>query len=62
MQKNSMEHPAMWRFTNPAVKIELGYPTSFEIMPQGVGWGFAAGIGPLASENGPGSQDQSAMG
>jgi primary-amine oxidase len=33
MQNISMEHPAMWRFVNPAVKNELGYPTSFEIMP-----------------------------
>ena len=33
MQNISMEHPAMWRFTNPEVKNELGYPTSFEIMP-----------------------------
>ena len=33
MQDISMQHPAMWRFTNPAVKNELGYPTSFEIMP-----------------------------
>jgi primary-amine oxidase len=33
MQDLSMQHPAMWRFTNPAVKNELGYPTSFEIMP-----------------------------
>jgi primary-amine oxidase len=23
----------MWRFVNPDVKNELGYPTSFEIMP-----------------------------
>ncbi len=23
----------MWRFVNPSVKNELGYPTSFEIMP-----------------------------
>jgi primary-amine oxidase len=33
MQDISMQHPAMWRFTNPEVKNELGYPTSFEIMP-----------------------------
>ncbi len=33
MQDLSMQHPAMWRFVNPDVKNELGYPTSFEIMP-----------------------------
>jgi primary-amine oxidase len=33
MQDISMKQPAMWRFTNPDVKNELGYPTSFEIMP-----------------------------
>jgi primary-amine oxidase len=33
MQDISMQHPAMWRFVNPDVKNELGYPTSFEIMP-----------------------------
>jgi primary-amine oxidase len=33
MQDISMQHPAMWRFVNPEVKNELGYPTSFEIMP-----------------------------
>jgi primary-amine oxidase len=33
MQDISIQHPAMWRFTNPDVKNELGYPTSFEIMP-----------------------------
>ena len=33
MQNISMEHPAMWRFVNPAEHNELGYPTSFEIMP-----------------------------
>jgi primary-amine oxidase len=33
MQDLSMQHPAMWRFVNPEVKNELGYPTSFEIMP-----------------------------
>jgi primary-amine oxidase len=32
-QNISIEHPAMWRFVNPAVKNELGYPSSFEIMP-----------------------------
>jgi primary-amine oxidase len=33
MQNISIEHPAMWRFVNPAVKNSLGSPTSFEIMP-----------------------------
>jgi primary-amine oxidase len=33
MQNISMQHPAMWRFVNPAEHNELGYPTSFEIMP-----------------------------
>lgn len=33
MQDISIQHPAMWRFVNPEVKNELGYPTSFEIMP-----------------------------
>jgi primary-amine oxidase len=32
-QNISIEHPAMWRFVNPDVKNELGYPSSFEIMP-----------------------------
>jgi primary-amine oxidase len=32
-QNISIEHPAMWRFVNPDVKNDLGYPTSFEIMP-----------------------------
>ena len=29
----SIEHPAMWMFTNENVKNALGQPTSFEIMP-----------------------------
>ncbi len=29
----SLEHPAMWMFTNENVKNALGQPTSFEIMP-----------------------------
>jgi len=29
----SIEHPAMWMFTNENVKNSLGQPTSFEIMP-----------------------------
>jgi primary-amine oxidase len=33
MQNISIEHPAMWRFVNPAEHNELGSPTSFEIMP-----------------------------
>ena len=33
MQNISIEHPAMWRFVNPAEHNELGYPTSWEIMP-----------------------------
>jgi primary-amine oxidase len=33
MQDISMQHPAMWRFTSSTVKNDLGYPTSFEIMP-----------------------------
>ena len=33
MQNISIEHPAMWRFVNPAEHNALGYPTSFEIMP-----------------------------
>ncbi|MGC2398366.1 MAG: hypothetical protein WA510_01220 [Acidobacteriaceae bacterium] len=33
MQDISMQHPAMWRFVNPETKNDLGYPTSFEIMP-----------------------------
>jgi primary-amine oxidase len=33
MQNISIEHPAMWRFVNPSVHNDLGYPTSFEIMP-----------------------------
>jgi primary-amine oxidase len=32
-QNISIEHPAMWRFVNPAEHNALGYPTSFEIMP-----------------------------
>jgi primary-amine oxidase len=33
MQNISMDHPAMWRFTSSTAKNDLGYPTSFEIMP-----------------------------
>jgi primary-amine oxidase len=32
-----LDHPAMWRIVNPNVQGPLGYPTSYEIMPEGTG-------------------------
>jgi len=29
----SMESPALWRFVNPAIRGPMGYPVSYEIMP-----------------------------
>ena len=32
-----LDHPGMWRIVNPNVRGPLGYPTGYEIMPEGTG-------------------------
>ncbi len=50
----SMQHPAMWRFTNPAVKNELGYPDELRDYA-GIDWVLLLSLDDWPLQNRPGS-------